>query len=146
MQKQTTPKTYALTIRRSEWYRATKNQKKGDPNYVDSITSKLLVHTKTGIKRCCMGFDTHYVCKVSDKRIEDHLVPSDLNLNHLSCINFPNPTGFNFDLEFLLSGVNDRSFEPDSDWYWANSVSNREQEKIITRLYSLAGYKVTFVD
>ncbi len=138
MKKQTT-KIHNLTIRRSEWLREKKRKNK---NYISGL---LLLGQYGEKKRCCMGFDAHYICKIRDHRLIKKSLPSYVGLFHLQDIKW-HIKGINFSLQDILADVNDRSFYPNSPFYWANEVSDREQEKIITRLYSLANYKVTFVD
>ena len=133
-----------LTIKRSEWLRGTKK--------LGFEPSSCLLNSDG--KRCCMGFDAHYVCGVPDENMLKAKMPRHIGLNHLrmgikTLIPFAeNPEAGIFNsmsLEEVLAEVNDRTLERMS-CKWIEHVSDEEQEKILARLYSLVGYELNFVN
>ncbi len=127
-----------LTIKRSEWLRYSLQDKKEGKFFPTSLLDE-------ENKRCCMGFDAHYVCGIEDALCLEHSLPSEMEINHLADFKLYRKYFKEFwDLESLLAAVNDRDCY--NDYEWVNTVSDEEQEKIITRLYSLVNYKVEFVD
>ncbi len=143
-----TPK-HILTIKRSEWLRVhlDKNLNKDQP------ASRLLNYRGIDNKamRCCMGFDCSQIHKINDIKLYEKMFPSYFDINHLISfkISYRNLDGIleYGNLESFLAMANDRSFRfTNTSFEWVNTVSDEEQENIITRLYSLVDYEVIFVD
>ncbi len=140
---------HRLTIKRSKWLHRTLDQ------YIHDGTTNSKLLNEEGL-RCCMGFDAHNVCKVSDAKLRNKCYPDEVGLNHLeiyidkffyiferTSLTPPFYRTCNI-LSDLVGRVNDRTGS--GIFAWLNTVSDEEQENIIKRLYSLVNYKVTFVD
>ncbi len=122
-----------LIITRSQWlHRSFQNFESGIANLSYLLNSKG--------ERCCMGFDCHFVYGISDIILYKKGYPSGVGLKHLDNIYFFSK----YTLQTHLACVNDRNHN--GNYAFINKVSDKEQEEIIIRLYSLAGYKVEFVD
>jgi hypothetical protein len=125
-----------LIIKRSEWARTSYSER--------TVLGNGLYNSETG-KRCCMGFDCHFVHGISDYILSRNWMPHQIPLRHLQVQWLGRNRLNSWPLETILATVNDRnSYKTELEW--VNDVSDEEQEKIIARLYTIVDYKVEFVD